>query len=455
MHPASTSRPEGSMKLSNFDLFAQLMDEPRYRGNLVGDISAITQGNRMGVVATLLARCALLVMVLALVGCGSLLRNGVPTEMMSSATIPGMPDVRAPAGRASPVMERDMAKSFTQESASDFPAGADGVVLYPHLALSGGGANGAFGAGFLNGWSSTGKRPTFKVVTGVSTGALMAPFAFLGPAWDGALREFYTTTQSRDIFMLGGFRSIIMQLLFGEGIADTAPLIALIARHIDEAFLRDIAAAHQGGRRLYIGTVDLDSQRFIIWNMGLIATSGHPDALPLFRRVMLASASIPIAFPPVFFEVEAAGRRHDEMHVDGGVAAQVFYNGGLFSARELRQNAGRGTARENIYVIHNGQLAAVAATTRRSVPSIALRTLEAAGKSAVIGDLFRIYTRALRERSEYHWITIPDGINLTGSEVFDPVVMQKLYDVGYETARAGPIWNTLPPGVSDEAGGLQ
>jgi hypothetical protein len=170
---------------------------------------------------------------------------------------------------------------------------------------------------------------------------------------------------------------------------------------------------------------------------------------------MLASASIPIAFPPVFFEVEAAGRRHDEMHVDGGVAAQVFYNGGLFSARELRQNAGRGTARENIYVIHNGQLAAVAATTRRSVPSIALRTLEAAGKSAVIGDLFRIYTRALRERSEYHWITIPDGINLTGSEVFDPVVMQKLYDVGYETARAGPIWNTLPPGVSDEAGGLQ
>jgi hypothetical protein len=132
MHPASTSRPEGSMKLSNFDLFAQLMDEPRYRGNLVGDISAITQGNRMGVVATLLARCALLVMVLALVGCGSLLRNGVPTEMMSSATIPGMPDVRAPAGRASPVMERDMAKSFTQESASDFPAGADGVVLYPH-----------------------------------------------------------------------------------------------------------------------------------------------------------------------------------------------------------------------------------------------------------------------------------------------------------------------------------
>jgi hypothetical protein len=324
---------------------------------------------------------------------------------------------------------------------------ADGVVWYPQLALSGGGANGAFGAGFLNGWSSTGKRPTFKVVTGVSTGALMAPFAFLGPARDEALREFYTTTRSRDIFALGAFLSTARELLFGEGIADTSPLVTLIERHIDADFLGEIALAHQGGRRLYIGTMDLDSQRFIIWNMGLIATSGHPDALPLFRRVMLASAAIPIAFSPVFFEVEAAGRRYDEMHVDGGVAAQVFYSGGLFSPLELRQNAGRGTAREDIYVIHNGQLAADTATTRRSVPDIARRTFKAAGISAVIGDLFRIYALALREQSGYHWITIPDGVNLSGEETFDPVVMQQLYNVGYEIARAGPPWNTLPPGV--------
>ena len=400
-----------------------------------------------------LARCALLLLALALAGCSSLPRNGVPSELMSDATIPGMPDVRAPAGLPSPVMERDMAKSFAQESASDFPAMADGIVLYPHLALSGGGANGAFGAGFLSGWSSTGKRPTFKVVTGVSTGALMAPFAFLGQSRDGALREFYTTTRSRDIFALGAFLSTVGQLLFGEGIADTGPLIALIERHIDEAFLHEIALAHQSGRRLYIGSVDLDSQRLVIWNMGLIASSGDPDALPLFRRVMLASAAIPIAFAPVFFEVEAAGHRYDELHVDGGVAAQVFYTGGLFSARELRRKAGRGTAREDIYVIHNGQLAADAATTRRSVPDIARRTLMAAGKSAVIGDLFRIYALALREHSGYHWVTIPEGINLNGNETFDPVVMQQLYDIGYQMARAGPPWNILPPGVRSEAGG--
>ncbi len=401
-----------------------------------------------------LLRCAPLAVALALVGCGSLPRNGVPTELMSSAAIPGMPDVRAAAGLRSPVMESDMVKSFAQESASDFPARADGSVLHPHLALSGGGANGAFGAGFLNGWSSTGKRPTFKVVTGVSTGALMAPFAFLGQSRDEALREFYTTTRSRDIFALGAFLSTAKQLLFGESIADTSPLIALIERHVDEALLREIALAHQGGRRLYIGSVDLDSQRFIIWNMGLIASSGHPDALPLFRRVMLASAAIPIAFSPVLFEVEAGGQRHDEMHVDGGVAAQVFNIGGLLSARELRRQAGYAALREDIYVIHNGQLAADVGTTRRSVPDIARRTLQAAGKSAVVGDLFRIYALALRERSGYHWITIPEGINLAGNETFDPVVMQQLYDVGYAIARAGPPWNILPPGVDGEGGGI-
>jgi len=400
-----------------------------------------------------LARCALLAGALALTGCGSLLRNGVPIDMMATATIPGMPDVRAPAGRRSEFMARDMARSFAQESAADFPPGADGVVVYPHLALSGGGANGAFGAGFLNGWSSTGTRPTFKVVTGVSTGALMAPFAFLGSARDGALREFYTTTRTRDIFVLGALTSIVRQLLFSDGIADTAPLASLIATHVDEAFLREIAAAHQSGRRLYIGTVDLDSQRFMIWNMGLIATSGHPDAVDLFRKVMLASASIPIAFAPVLFEVEASdGRRYDELHVDGGVAANVFYNGNLFSVQQLLREAGRGTAREDAFVIHNGQLAPIPGLTRRTIPSVALRTLAAASTSAMVGDLFRIYARTTFDRAGFHWITIPDGVEIRGSETFDPVLMQQLYDTGFQAARAGPEWHTRPPAVLDTGG---
>ncbi len=382
-----------------------------------------------------------------LAGCGSLPRNGVPPELVSQATIPGMPDVRAPSGIPSPVMKADMALSFEQETLKDFPVNDEGIVLYPHLALSGGGANGAFGAGFLNGWSSTGDRPTFKVVTGVSTGALMAPFAFLGQPGDAALHEFYTTTASRDIFALGEFMDILSRVLFGEGIADTSPLVSLLEGHVDENLLQQVALAHNSGRRLYIGTVDLDSQRFIIWNMGLIATSGQPDALQLFRKVMLASASIPIAFAPVFFDVEVGGKQYDEMHVDGAVAANVFYNGGLFSSRELRINAGRETAIEDIYVIHNGQLTPNVATTSRTLTGIAWRSFQAAGMSATVGALTRIYAQSKREGSEYHWTNIANDVTLTSNETFDPVAMQRLYDIGYQAALAGPVWNRDPPGV--------
>ena len=173
-----------------------------------------------------------------LAGCGTLTRNPVPPKLTAAARIPEMPEVRAWAGRVSPAMERDFAQSFEQESPADFPRGADGVVRYPHLALSGGGANGAFGAGFLNGWSTTGSRPVFKIVTGVSTGALMAPFAFLGPQYDAALHEFYTTTTTRDIFAIGSILSILISLLRGDSLADTGPLAALIARHVDAEFLR-------------------------------------------------------------------------------------------------------------------------------------------------------------------------------------------------------------------------
>jgi hypothetical protein len=355
-----------------------------------------------------------------------------------------MPDIRAPAGRISAAMTSDLARSFDQESPSDFPIGPDGYVHYAHLALSGGGANGAFGAGLLNGWTKMGDRPVFKIVTGVSTGALMAPYAFLGPAYDDALRLFYTTTSSRNIFRM---LSILPQLLGGESLADTGPLRAMIEQTVDAELLRAVAQAHESGRRLYIGTVDLDSQRFVVWNMGLIATSGRPGALELFRSVMLASASVPIAFPPVFFGVEAGGRRYDEMHVDGAVDANVFYTGGIFSFSAVRAGVGRGQGREDIFVIHNGQLLPVPAPTSRSLLSIGMRALGLAAKSATIGDLFRIYALSLRESAGFKWITIPEGAELSGNELFDPVVMSQLYEIGYQKALAGPVWATDLPGL--------
>ena len=369
---------------------------------------------------------------------------------MREAVIPDMPDVRAPAARPNAGMIRDLEESFAQERRSDFPMAPDGTIHYAHLALSGGGPNGAFGAGFLNAWTQTGKRPVFKIVTGVSTGALMASFAFLGPQYDSALKDFYTTTASRNVFRV---LRIIPQLLGGESLADTGPLRALIAQTVDETFLKKIAEAHAQGRRLYVGTVDLDSQRFIIWNMGLIAQKGTTEAVDLFRQVLLASSSIPVAFPPVYFDVEAGGRRYDEMHVDGSVAAFVFYSGGVFSFRDARVAAGRSLGTEEIYVIHKGQLLPRPEATSRSLRSIATRVFDSVGKSMVVGDLYRIWAVAVSESAAYHWVTIPDGVEITGNEVFDPEKMSELYDLGFQKALAGPAWRTLPPGLNSPAMG--
>lgn len=386
---------------------------------------------------------------LGLAACGSLPRNATPVQSALEGSIPGFPGVRGWAGQASSTLQQDLVRSFAQESPQDFPPDASGTVRYAHLALSGGGANGAFGAGFLEGWTAKGTRPVFKIVTGVSTGALMAPFAFIGPEYDRALREFYTTTRSKDIFVLGSTVGLLWQLVAGEALADTRPLQAMIARHVDEELLERVADAHQRGRRLYIGTANLDAPRFVVWNMGLIATSGHPDALVLFRKVMLASASIPVAFPPVFFEVELrpGGPRYDEMHVDGGVGARVFLNGGVFRGSVIRERGGMGGAgREDIFVIHNGQLIPRPDPVPRSLAQIASRSIDASGRAAALGDLIRIHGYAQSEDGSFSWVTIPREVNMASDEVFDPAQMQVLYDLGRRMAAEGGNWFTLPPG---------
>jgi hypothetical protein len=386
---------------------------------------------------------------LLLAACGSLPRNATPAQAALDGSIPHYPDVRGWAGQTSSTLEQDLVRSFAEESPRDFPPDATGTVRYALLALSGGGANGAFGAGFLNGWSDTGTRPVFKIVTGVSTGALMAPFAFIGTDYDQALREFYTTTRSRDIFLLGSTFGVLWQLLAGEALADTRPLQAMLERHVDQALLQRVAEAHRQGRRLYIGTANLDAPRFVVWNMGLIASSGRPDALELFRKVMLASASIPVAFPPVFFEVELrpGGPRYDEMHVDGGVGARVFINGGVFRGSVIRERGGMGGAgREDIFVIHNGQLIPPTEPVQRSLSQIAARSIDASGRAAMLGDLIRIHGYAQREGGSFRWVTIPRDVVLSSEEVFDPAQMKSLYELGLRMAMASTAWATQPPG---------
>jgi len=393
----------------------------------------------------------LLTTLLMLGGCAGLARNPVPLADATRATLPGMPDVRGWAALPSAAMERDFARSFTQEKPGTFVRRADGRTVYPQLALSGGGPNGAFGAGFLKGWTESGQRPLFKIVTGVSTGAMMAPFAFLGSAYDDRIEHFYTTTATQDVFSMP--RSLLLQVLRGEAVADSAPLAALIASDLDLPLLQRIAAAHAEGRRLYIGTVDLDAQRFVVGDIGLIAQIGTPQALQLFREVVLASASVPLAVQPVFFEVDVDGQRYDEMHVDGAVGARVFYNGGLFRTSAVRQRALTEDTYEDVYIIHNGQLSPQAEHTDRTLRSIGQRTLRALSLGATSGDLFRIYVQTGAEGAGFHWVTMPDGVELRGDELFDPAKMRRLFALGYDMARKGPRWETRPPGYQRVIGG--
>lgn len=392
-----------------------------------------------------LVRVLALLWCLLLGGCATLPRTPVPADQIAWAVVPGMPDVRAWAGRPNRDMELDFEQSIRDERADQFPVAADGRIHYPHLALSGGGANGAFGAGFLNGWTATGTRPTFKIVTGVSTGALMAPYAFLGPDYDQALRRFYTTTSDADVFAAG---NPLMALLRRDALANTAPLEALIARAIDAPLLARIASEHRAGRRLYMGTADLDSRQFVVWNMGLIATRGSPEALALFRRVMLASASIPIAFPPVLIEVDVLGKRYDEMHVDGFVAANIFLHAGIIDPQRLYNRLSRAPATYDTFMIHNGQLAAASDPAERSLRGIAFRSIDVAGRAGMIGDLFREYAYARRDGARFAWVTIDSRLALADAASFDPARMTVLYQVGYDRAREGPVWLSRPPGMS-------
>ena len=308
------------------------------------------------------------------------------------------------------------------------------------LALSGGGAKGAFGAGFLNGWTDSGTRPNFKIVTGISTGALIAPLAFLGSEYDDELREGYTTIKTKDILNVEGILGFgILPVLFGESYASTKPLQKMIADLVDQSVLESIAREYAKGRRLYIGTTNLDAQRVVAWDMGAIASSGHPDALKLFRKVMLASASIPGAFPPVYFDVEIDGKKYDEMHVDGGVITGVFgYGATLFTEVQDKGMC-------SFYVIKNGKLDVEAKQVPRRFIKIAGRSFSTLMKAQSWGDMIRLYDRAKKDNVEFGYISIPNNYESKGNEMFDPKEMKRLYDLGHKIATSDNPWQKEIP----------
>lgn len=378
-----------------------------------------------------------------LAGCGTLPRNPVPVEKMSIAQVAGMPGVRAWGGKTDPAFQQDILESVHQEPPGMFHL-TDGTLAYNALSLSGGGENGAFGAGFLKGWTETGKRPVFKMVTGISTGALIAPFAFLGPGYDQTLEDYYTGIQAEDIYKMRALFDV-----FGkDSIADSSPLARLISNLVDETVLEKVAEAHEQGRRLYIGTTNLDAEIIVVWNMGRIAGSGHPKAIELFRSVMLASASIPIVFPPVLIEVEADGERYDEMHVDGGTLTQVFFYAGVLNLKEAAEKLGVSSAKSKnvLYIIRNGKLDLEPKPIKRKLKEIAGRTVSAMIKAEALGDLYRIYAFTRRDNIDYNYVGIPGDYEWLSDEEFDPEEMKNLYDLGYKVAVSEDPWMKTPPG---------
>jgi len=311
------------------------------------------------------------------------------------------------------------------------------------LAISGGGDDGAFGAGLLVGWTEAGTRPTFNVVTGISTGALIAPFAFLGPAYDPQLKAVYTTISQRDVFKARG----LLQGFMSDAFSDTTPLAKMLERYVDQAFLDAVAAEYQKGRLLLIGTSNLDTQEPVIWNMTAIAASKDPRALPLFRKILLASASIPGAFPPVMIEVEANGVHYHEMHVDGGAEAQVFAYPPSVSLDEAVTQVDP-QRKSVVYVIRNSHFDPEWSSVKRSTFPIVTRSISSLITAQGVGDLYQMYHLAQRDGADFNLAYIPKSFDVPHKGQFETSYMQALFKTGYDMARGGYPWDKEPPGYN-------
>jgi hypothetical protein len=394
---------------------------------------------RAAVPAALRRLLPVLALLLVLPGCATILRlDAPPTAVTMDLAVLGIANARFwPDGLPEP-LRQEAARMVERQR------GRHAGPLPPanFLALSGGGDNGAYGAGLLTGWTAAGTRPEFDIVTGISAGALIAPFAFLGPDYDPQLREVFTEVAPRDVLHL---RRIPIALLFNVALADASPLYRLIERKADDRMLAAIAQEYARGRLLLIGTTNLDLQRPVIWNIGAIAASGHPQALALFRQILLASASIPGAFPPVLINVQHNGRTYQEMHVDGGAATQVFFYPPALDARGL--TAPDAPRTRTVWVIRNGRIDVEGANVNRGLVTIASRSIATLLHFSGIGDISRIFLTAERDGMEFRLSYIGSSFPVERREPFDQEYMRALFDYAARKLIAGDAWTTSPPAV--------
>lgn len=308
------------------------------------------------------------------------------------------------------------------------------------LVMSGGGAGGAFGVGVLSSWTKKGTRPSFDMVTGVSTGALIAPFAFLGPQYDDRLVALYTSGVARSLMQL---RPLPAGLL-GQSMAKAEPLRHMVEENVTPAMLAAIAAEHRKGRRLLVLTTNLDSQRAVVWNMGAIADSGRPDALRLFRSVLIASASIPGVYPAVMIDAEANGKPIKEMHSDGGTASQFLAVPDslmISGAMPAKIPTGPGS---HIYVIINNALIPEFAMMQDRTLSVISRAYATLVKSQTRSALQALYGFSQRTRTAFHVAVIDAVVPYDTSDPFGTDYMRAVFNLGAAEMEAGSAWKTRP-----------
>jgi predicted acylesterase/phospholipase RssA len=326
------------------------------------------------------------------------------------------------------------------ESAADrlsIPRSRWGSSEFNILAISGGAAGGAFGAGALTGLARAGRRPPFAIVTGVSTGALIAPFAFLGPEWDDRLCEAYTGGHAQETLGVMG-----LSLTLEGGLFQPEALERLVHPFVDDAMVAAVAAEHARGRRLLVATTDLDRQAPCIWDMGAIATRGGPLATRMFREVLIASASLPGLFPPRRFDVEADGQTYEELHVDGGVAAPLFVMPEAF----LRwRNLGRRIQHGRIYVLVNTVLNPPSETTQINLPAILIRSFDTMLRVSYRQALSVAVSFSLANNLPLSLASIPETSGLAdvgGMLSFETSAMKKTFDAAVAAAQTDTFWHT-------------
>lgn len=310
------------------------------------------------------------------------------------------------------------------------------------LVLSGGGMNGAYTAGVLKGWTASGTRPRFDVVTGISTGALIAPFALLGPEYDGELERLYTSMRREDIFR--------PRLVWLDSVVSSEPLKQQIAASATPEILQKIAESHRQGRRLYVGTTNLDTKTLVVWDLGAIAARNSAEGRALLQKVLLASCSIPGLLPPVPIDVEIDGKSFTELHVDGSVAACLFLQPamiGIGSDGALPSDVNPASIR----VLVAGKLCQAAAPAKRGLFSIAGESMNAILQAKIEGELTRLFMLARYAKADFKVAGIPQAYETPGDSMsFDPQVMRGLFDEGFRGGKDGTTWRSFPPGFEKE-----